>query len=373
MDDDFSALEERLKTTYEGSKVVFFSRGTSALYALFCALRVRNGVGEIIVPAICCESVALAAEYAGHRVVIADVDPMNACLSLAHVRSLITDETRAVVLVYVFGILVDPVPWKELAEAHGVCLVEDICQAVGGLTDTGSPVGRSGDVTLLSFAKDKIVGGDGGALVIRNPRFADGVSECGRSLPEGAIGRQLELKSLSWRNFCHGLYDLRRAESDYRPTEAFTAMTSFYRDIFVRQGRPDASKVYFGLNGLDQERFRRQERVALLTQSITLIPGVRFLRSVGDPMWWRFPFLTARDEQSTELTSRLRAAGLPVSNHYFPLNLLFGGDSLPVATDLGGRLVNLWVDDSMDESRVRLVTSVIKEFSGDSAGDARTQ
>ena len=371
MNSDSTALEMRINQAYKGVGVLLFSRGISALYALFCALRVRHGVGEVIVPAICCESVALAAQYAGHRAVIADVDPETLCMSPDHARTLLKPATRAVVLVYVFGILVDPVPWRELAQSQGICLVEDICQAVGGVFDGGSLAGSVGDVTLLSFAEDKIIAGDGGALVIRNPALLEDVAKSAYALPEGASGRRLELMSLSWRNFCHSLYDLHRAEPDYGPATHFAQMEPLFQDIFIRQGTPSAPTVQRGLDDLDNERFRRQERVAVLREGIASISGMRCFHSVGTPMWWRFPFLAPGLQETVALTLQLRRAGLPVSNHYFPLNLLFGGGALPVASDLGLRLLNLWVDDAMDDERLRLAISIIADFFSDSAGGAR--
>lgn len=362
MDVGSSEVGARIRAAYGGAAAIYCSRGTSALFALFSALRNRDGPGEVIVPAICCETVALAAQFAGHRVVIADVDRDSGCISLEHVKALLNAETRAVVLVYIFGALVDPLPWKELLKGHGACLVEDICQAVGGVMDNGIPAGNFGDVTLLSFADDKIIAGDGGALVIRNAALCEDIVKCAQELPAGASGTRLELKSLSWRNFCHGLYDLHRAEQAYEPAAHFTQMAPLYRDIFIRRAVPNWVAIEQGWDGLDNERNRRQSLVAKLNEGIAPLAGMRILKSVGQPMWWRFTFLTPGRTEATALTSRLRNAGLPASNHYFPLHLLFGVGNVPVAADFGMRSINLWVDDRMNDHRLRLAISIVAEF-----------
>jgi len=149
--------------------------GTSALHLSAVAL----GLGpedEVIVPAFTFIATAWTARYVGARLVFADVDPTTFCLDPEALEAAITEKTRAVVVVHLFG---QPARMDELmkvAERHGLKVIEDCAQA--HLARYRSrPVGLIGDVGTFSFYPTKNLGGcgEGGAVISRRKEILDAV------------------------------------------------------------------------------------------------------------------------------------------------------------------------------------------------------
>jgi hypothetical protein len=351
-------LEDVLTERYDGLSCRLFPRGSTGLYALFRTLRELRGPGDVLIPEICCESVLLAALYAGLTPVPVDCDRETLCLSREAVERRLSPATRAVVLVYVFGQLVDPAPFVGLARARDFVLVEDLAQAVGGQW-AGQEIGRAGDFTLLSFASDKILPGAGGALVQRAPFDASAYERSIQSLPPPPPPRVLRQKALSLRNLGHALYDVARADPSAAIAPTFTGLAPVYRDLFVRAGEVAAPEaVAESLRLLPAQREARYARYRAYREGIRN-PHVRVVEMPEGAMCWRCSLVAEDPEDAFEITSTVRRAGLPASNHYFPLGHLFQGRAAPDAAYLGARLVNLWVDESVTDDGLRLTVELV--------------
>ena len=129
---------------------------------------------EVIVPAYTFPATANAVELCGGRAVLVDVDPETFNLDLSKVAEAVTDRTKAVVAVHLFG---RPVEWEELQTAvpQEVVLVEDAAGALGArYRDT--PCGALGVMGCLSFHPRKIVTtGEGGAVTTDDAELADAI------------------------------------------------------------------------------------------------------------------------------------------------------------------------------------------------------
>jgi dTDP-4-amino-4,6-dideoxygalactose transaminase len=357
-----TGLAEALTERYEGVSCRLFARGSTGLYALFRALEQERGPGDVLIPEICCESVALAALYAGLTPRLVDCDRDTLCLSLESVERSLSPATRAVVVVYIFGNLVDPMPFARLREGHGFVLVEDLAQAVGGRL-AGGEVGRRGDFTLLSFAPDKIVSGEGGALVQRTALDIDPAYEAAAgSLPAAPSDRVLRQKALSLRNLCHSLYDLSRADATAPLAATFAGLAPRYRDLIVRAGSPSApDAIQERLQRLDEERAARRARFVRYRDGIRS-PHVSVVEFAAGAMCWRACLLAEEPEDAFAITDALRGHGIPASNHYFPLGRLLFDRAQPSAAHLGARLINLWVDESATEERIARTLDLINSY-----------
>jgi perosamine synthetase len=149
------------------------SSGTAALHLALLALGVGRG-DEVIVPAYTFPATANAVELCGGRAVLVDVDPDTFTLRPELVGDAVTDRTRAVLAVHLFG---RPVDWAALRSVvpDRVALIEDAAGALGArYRDT--PCGSLGVMGCLSFHPRKIVTtGEGGAVTTDNPEFAAAV------------------------------------------------------------------------------------------------------------------------------------------------------------------------------------------------------
>jgi dTDP-3-amino-3,4,6-trideoxy-alpha-D-glucose transaminase len=145
------------------------SSGTAALEIALRALGIGPG-DEVIVPTYSFIATAEAVSTVGATPVIVDVEDDTALLTAATVEAALTDRTRCVIPVHLFGRPVDMDPILALCRERGVAVIEDACQAHGALYK-GNPVGSLGDAGCFSFYPTKNLGGwgDGGALVTSDP------------------------------------------------------------------------------------------------------------------------------------------------------------------------------------------------------------
>jgi len=141
------------------------SSGTAALHLVYAALDIGPG-DEIITTPITFSATAAAAYYVGAKVRFADVDPRTGNIDPASVAALIGPRTKAIVAVHLGGLPVDLEALHELADRHGIALVEDACHALGA-TYHGTPIGGGRSAaTVFSFHPVKhITTGEGGAIV----------------------------------------------------------------------------------------------------------------------------------------------------------------------------------------------------------------
>jgi dTDP-3-amino-3,4,6-trideoxy-alpha-D-glucose transaminase len=143
--------------------------GTAALELTFRALEI--GVDdEVIVPANSFIATAEAVSNVGAIPVFADVHPQTHHLDVASAERCITQRTRAIVPVHLYGRAMDMTEIERLAEARKLLIVEDACQAHGARHE-GIRVGGSGRPTCFSFYPGKNLGacGDAGAVTCNDP------------------------------------------------------------------------------------------------------------------------------------------------------------------------------------------------------------
>jgi dTDP-4-amino-4,6-dideoxygalactose transaminase len=150
---------------------VAVSSCTAALHLAMIAARVAPG-DEVIAPSMSFIATANAARYVGARVVFADVDQDTLNITPATVEPLLTDRTRAVILVDQGGVPADLGAIRELCEPRGVTVVEDAACAAGS-TYHGRPVGAGAALAAFSFHPRKLLTtGEGGMVTTPDPDVA---------------------------------------------------------------------------------------------------------------------------------------------------------------------------------------------------------
>lgn len=144
---------------------VALSSGTAAEHYCLRAWGIGPG-DEVILPANTFVATAEAVALTGARPVLIDIEPdgIHACFKAA--EKAITSRTRAIIPVHLFGHCMDLDRWRKLADAHGIMLLEDACQAHGARINERR-AGTFGHAAAFSFYPAKNLGacGDAGALV----------------------------------------------------------------------------------------------------------------------------------------------------------------------------------------------------------------
>ena len=166
-------FEAELAAACKVEHAVVVSSGTAALHLSVLALGIGPG-DEVIVPAYTFPATANVVALAGARPVLVDVDPETMNVTADSVASAVTDRTKAVLVVHLFG---RPAPWEEIEAAvpDGVALLEDAAGALGARR-RGRACGGLGRLGCLSFHPRKIVTtGEGGAVTTDDDEIADTV------------------------------------------------------------------------------------------------------------------------------------------------------------------------------------------------------
>lgn len=156
---------EALIADYIGTKYcVSFNSGTSAQHAALLAYGIKEG-DEVIVPSFTFISTANSALFVGAKPVFADIEDETFGLDPDSVLENISSKTRAIMPVHYGGCPCKIQELREIADDHGLFLIEDAAEAFGAEIN-GKKIGSFGDASMLSFCQNKIITtGEGGALV----------------------------------------------------------------------------------------------------------------------------------------------------------------------------------------------------------------
>lgn len=146
--------------------------GLDALRLILTAMGIGPG-DEVLVPANTFIASALAVTYAGARPVLVDPDRETALITPEEAEKHITEKTRAIMVVHLYGRVAEMEGFAELARKYGLRLIEDAAQAHGA-TRHGKRAGAFGDAAGFSFYPGKNLGalGDAGAVVTDDPELA---------------------------------------------------------------------------------------------------------------------------------------------------------------------------------------------------------
>lgn len=150
---------------------VAVSSGTAALQVALGILGLEPG-DEVIMPSFTIISCAHAAIASGAQPVLVDCDEQTWCMNVDEIESRVTDRTRAILAVHIYGHPVDMDAVREVAGAHRLVVVEDAAEAHGAEC-RGRRAGTLADLGCFSFYANKIVTtGEGGMVVTDNELLA---------------------------------------------------------------------------------------------------------------------------------------------------------------------------------------------------------
>ncbi len=156
-------FEELLAETVGAHYCAGVSSGTAGLHLCMRLAGVEPG-DEVITSPYSFVASANCAIYEGATPVFADIDPRTYNLDPAAVEAAITERTKAIVAVDIFGYPCELDPLIALCERHGLKLVEDACEALGA-TYRGRPIGSHGHPAVFAFYPNKqITTGEGGMV-----------------------------------------------------------------------------------------------------------------------------------------------------------------------------------------------------------------
>lgn len=156
-----------LKSKYGFNSNFLTTSCTDALEMSAILMNIKDG-DEVIVPSYTFVSTANAFVLRGARIVFADSCPLHPNINPDSIEELITEKTKAIVVVHYAGIACDMDRILEITKRYNLYLIEDCAQSIDSYYK-GIPLGSFGDAATFSFHETKnIIAGEGGCIVINN-------------------------------------------------------------------------------------------------------------------------------------------------------------------------------------------------------------
>lgn len=165
-------FEDQFASRVHRNYGVAVTNGTAALDVAVEALKIGSG-DEVIIPAFTIISCIGQVIRSGATPVLVDCDPLTWNMDINQVEEKITKNTKAIMVVHIFGLPVDIKPLLEIAKNNNIKIIEDAAQMLGQ-TYNEKPCGSFGDISTFSFYPNKLITtGEGGMLVTNDEQLAD--------------------------------------------------------------------------------------------------------------------------------------------------------------------------------------------------------
>ena len=164
-------LEKEFAERFDSKYAIAMVNGTVTLHAALEVAGVGEG-DEVIVPALTMSSTNMAVLFANAIPVFADIDPDTWTISVEDIKRKITERTKAIIPVSIYGLSPDIDSIMEVAKQHNITVIEDDAQCFLGYYK-GRIVGSSATMSSFSFQAGKhITSGEGGMVVTNDPELA---------------------------------------------------------------------------------------------------------------------------------------------------------------------------------------------------------
>jgi dTDP-4-amino-4,6-dideoxygalactose transaminase len=169
--DEVAAFEQEFAAYCEAEHAIAVNTGTSALHLALLAAGIGAGDEVITIPFTFIATTA-AISYTGAKPVFVDIDPVSYTMDVSQIEAAITEKTKAILPVHLYGQPADLDPILEIARRHNLVVIEDAAQAHGARYK-GKRVGGLADIGCFSFYPGKNLGayGEGGGVITNNPEY----------------------------------------------------------------------------------------------------------------------------------------------------------------------------------------------------------
>ena len=331
---------------YTGTKyAVGVSSGTTGLHAAVATA----GIGpsdQVVTSAFSFVASSNCILYENADPVFVDIDPDTFNLDPAGIESALTDRTRALLPIHVFGQICDMEPMLRIARNRDLVVIEDACEAIGS-EHRGRKAGSFGDMAVFGFYPNKqIAAGEGGIVTCDDPALATRLRSL-RNQGRDEMG--------TWLRHIHLGYNYRLGEIN-----AALGLSQLNRidDLLARRDR---------VAGWYNERLRDLDGVGTMTPA----PGTTRLS------WFVYVIRLHPTIDRTTIIDRLQRAGVPSRIYFSPIHLQpyyrerFGyrEGMLPVTEAVSQSTLALPFHTNMREAEVERVVAALRDAVGAAGRD----
>mgnify|MGYP000159063823 CR=1 FL=1 len=328
---------ERDFAKYCGVKYgVATANGTVALHLALKALGIGKG-DEVIVPTLTFVATANAVTYCNAKPIFVDSHPEYWCIDPEKIEEKITKNTKAIIVVHLYGNPCDMDWIMDIAEDKGLYVIEDAAEAHGA-EYKGKKVGSFGDIACFSFYGNKIITtGEGGMCITNNEELAEKM----RILRDHGMSKH--------RKYWHEVVGF-----NYRMTnlQAAIGVAQLKKlDTFVKKKRQIAKWYTKELKELEEKGL------------IRLHPEMSWAKCV----YWMYSILIEDKAKvsSDELMKMLEEKGIETRPFFVPMHQLpiyKTNERLLVAENLAKKGVNLPSSVNLKESTISFICDAINQI-----------
>ena len=333
-------FEKLLSNYLKSTNVISCANGTDALCIALMALDLKRG-DEVLVPTFTFVSTVESVCLLGLKPIFLDVDSDTFLLNNQLIEKKISNKTKAIIPVHLFGQCCDMRYIKKIAKKHNLFIIEDAAQSIGSKCLTNSSKlsmkfsGTIGDIGITSFYPSKNLGcfGDGGALFTQNNSLAKRI----RLL----VNHGQELK--------------------------------YTHDIVGMNSRLDALQatvLSFKLPLLDDFNKRRQQVAMHYDDNLSDINWLKIPQKqlTSDHIYHQYSILLSPSIERNKFQKHLLNNGIP-SMIYYPIPLhkqkaynCYVNESLPVAERLSKQIISLPMHSELESKEVDFICKIIQNF-----------
>jgi len=334
----FTVEFEEKFAKYVGVKYgVAASNGTAALHLALVSLGVGSG-DEVIVPTLTFASVANVIIYTGARPVFIDSHPDYWCIDPDEIEHKITERTKAIMPVHLYGHPCNVEAIMRLAKDHDLYVIEDCAEAHGAEYD-GKKVGSFGDIACFSFYGNKIITTGEGGMCLANDEY---LAEKIKMLRDQGMRSE--------KRYWHEIVGF-----NYRMTnlQAALGVAQLERiDEFVGRKRETAEEYNSLLKGIE---------------GVTLPPQMSWAKNV----YWLYSVLIDNNGYGIdrdELVQKLAEKGVETRCFFYPMHIMppykryAVNRRFPIAEKLSSSGINLPSSVNLTEEEVHEVAHLISDF-----------
>ena len=353
-------LEGKLAKYLDVKHVIGVANGTDALVIALEALGIKEG-DEVITTPFTFFATAEAISVIGAKPVFVDVSLDDFNIDINKLEEAITEKTKAIIPVHIFGTPADMDKINEIAKKHNLYVIEDACQAIGAKY-RDKMVGGLGDIACFSFFPTKNLGtyGDGGLITTNSDEIA---SIC-RALKAHGSGVNGEVAF----NLLNNIKE--EVEEDNCTNDTVYNPKKYYNYLVGHNSRLDeihAGILSVKLDYLDRWNNQRIENAKYFDEKLK--DTDLKLMKLDEENKNVYHMYIVQSENREELTKKLDEAGIGYGVYYpVPLhlqkvykNLGYKLGDLPNAEYLSIRTLAIPVDPEMTEEERKYIVEILKK------------
>jgi dTDP-4-amino-4,6-dideoxygalactose transaminase len=196
--DEVRKLEASIATYTQTKHAIGCASGSDAVLLALMAFDVGAG-DEVITTPFTFFATAAAVTRLGARPVFVDIEPTYYNLDTSRLANAITDRTKAIMPVHLYGQCAEMDLILELGKQHNIPIVEDAAQAIGA-TDRGDQAGSMGAVGCFSFYPTKNLGGAGDGGILTTMILRTVYADCARTAAQTNTSTRKSASTVVWMN-----------------------------------------------------------------------------------------------------------------------------------------------------------------------------